>query len=96
MNKFDVTFSGSGTSIDYHFCRDPDCFGTSDAHGYSFDEAKEVVVRHLERELETWRAMSSEDWRRNNHPTEKEMDEDMSMAEDLCAFQQEKWLALNE
>ena len=82
MDRFDVIFRSGRILIDYHFCRNTDCFGTDDTHGYSFNEAKEVVVRYFERELETWRAMSFEDWSRNNHPTEKEMYEDMSVAED--------------
>ena len=82
MNRFDVSFLGSQVSIDYHFCRESDCFGTDDSHGYSFDEAKEIVVSHLESELSAWRAMSSEDWRRGNHPSEKEMYEDMDRAQD--------------
>ena len=60
MDKFDVTFLQRklAISIDYHFCREVDCHGTNDTHGYTFDEAKEVVVRYIERELKTWRAMS--------------------------------------
>ena len=85
MSRFDVIYKSGGTSMAYHFCRAADCFGTDDTHGYSFDEAKEVVVRHLETTLETWRAMSFEDWRRNNHPTKEEMDEDMDLAyEDMA------------
>ena len=77
MNRFDVIFDGSKVSIDYHFCRDHDCFGTNDSHGFSFKEAKEVVVKHLEEELKTWRSTFYEEWRRNNHPTEEEVYEDM-------------------
>ena len=97
MDKFDVTFcKGNGTSIDYHFCREVGCHGTDDTHGYTFDEAKEVVVRSLERELKSWRAMSFEEWRRYTHPTEKEMNEDMSMVEDLYALEEETRLARTE
>ena len=81
MDRFDVISGLPRVSIDYHFCRDEECFGTSGTHGYSFDEAKEVVISQLERQLRDWRAMSFEDWRRNNHPTEKEMDEDLSKIE---------------
>ena len=81
MDRFDVTFSSSPISIDYHFCREDDCFGTNDTHGYSFDEAKEVVVHKLRMRLEAWLNMSFEDWRRDMHPTEKEMDEDMDRAQ---------------
>ena len=89
MDKFDVTFAGTGVSIGYHFCREEDCHGTNDTHGYSFDEAKKVVVHYLERELGIWRGLSPERWRRNYHPTEKEMNEDMSVAEDLYALGEE-------
>ena len=77
MHRFDVTLGKSGVSIDYHVCRE----GIDNNHGYSFDEAKKALIRHIEAELEFWRAMSYERWRRNYHPTEKEMDEDMDMAE---------------
>ena len=83
MERFDVIFKGPSVSIDYHFCRDIDCFGTDETHGNSFDEAKEAVISHLKRELETWRGMSYEEWKRTNYPTEKEMDEDMDRAESL-------------
>ena len=96
MGRFDVIFKGSETSIDYHFCRDPDCFGTNEDHGYSFDEAKEVVVRELEMKLKLWRAMSFEAWRRSTHPTEKEMYEDLSVAEDIYAMEEEARLAQDE
>ena len=85
MGRFDVVFREEDVRIDYHFCRENDCFGTDETHGYSFDKAKEVVVSHLETRLKIWRTMSFEAWRRNNHPTEKEMYGNMDRAEALYA-----------
>ena len=96
MDRFDVVFSEGNAEIDHHFCREVDCFGTNETHGLSFDEAKEIVVKYLEQRLAIWRAMSFESWRRSRHPTEKEMYEDIAMAEDIYALQQEEWLARNE
>ena len=76
MDRFDVIFGEKEVAIDYHFCREDDCFGTNDTHGYTFHEAKKIVVSHLKERLEEWQAMSLEGWRRNNRPTEEEMDED--------------------
>ena len=93
MGRFDVVFSEGSVWIDYHFCRENDCFGADETHGYSFDKAKEVVICHLKKELKVWRAMSAETWRRSNHPTEKEMYEDLSVAEDIYAMEEEAWPA---
>ena len=90
MDRFDVVFSGGSIRIEYHFCEE------DDTHGSSFDEAKEIVVSHLEQRLKIWRAMSFEAWRRSNHPTEKEMYEDMSVAEDIYAMEEEARLARDE
>lgn len=95
MDKFDVVFSEGGASIKYHFCKEKDCSGTNDVHGYSFDKAKEVVICYLERELKTWRTMSFEQWRRETYPTEKEMNEYMAMAEDIYALEEEERFARN-
>ena len=92
MAKFDVTFKSGGPSIDYHFCREVNCFGTNDAHGYSFDKAKDIAVRYLEEELRMWRAMSFEDWRRSNYPTKEEVNEFLSTAGDLYALQEKAQL----
>ena len=72
MDRFDVIFSEGNVKIEYH------SYEEDGTHGSSFDEAKEIVIRHLEQRLEIWRAMSFEDWRRSHHPTEGEMYEDMS------------------
>ena len=85
MDKFDVVFDGGSIRIEYHFCREDDCFGTDETHGYSFDEAKEIVIHRLDVGLEVWRTMSLKAWKRNNHPTEKEMNEDTDRAEALYA-----------
>ena len=89
MHRFDVTLGKSGVSIDYHVCREE----ADNNHGYSFDEAKKVVIGLIEEELEVWQAMSFENWRRNYHPTEKEIDEDMAMEEDLLALREEAQLS---
>ena len=96
MGRFDVVFSEGSVWIDYHFCRENDCFGADETHGYSFDKAKEVVVSHLEKRVEIWRNTSFESWRRNSHPTEEEMNEDMAMAEDLYALEEEAQFARSE
>ena len=96
MGGFDVVFSEGSVRIDYHFCRENDCFGADETHGYSFDKAKEVVVSHLEKRLEIWRTTPFEAWRRNNHPTEEEMYGDMDRAEDIHALEQEEWLTRSE
>ena len=83
MDRFDVIFEGSKVSIDYHFCRGVVLGEMNDTHGYSFREAKKIVVQHLEAELQVWRVMSFKEWRRANHPTEKEMYEDMDRAGSL-------------
>ena len=95
MNRFDITFTRDGASIDYHFCKEEECFGTNEDHGYSFDEAKEAVTHYLEKELKVWGNMTFEDWRRANHPTEDELNDYLSMAEDIDAMQEEEWLARN-
>ena len=81
MDKFDVVFDGGSIRIMCHFCKEDGCFGTNETHGYSFDEAKEIVIHRLDVELEVWRTMSLKDWRRNKYPTEKEMYGDMNRAE---------------
>ena len=83
MDRFDVVFSGGSIRIEYHHHKED---GT---HGSSFDEAKEIVINHLERRLKIWRDMSFEAWKRSRHPTEEEMYEDLSVAEDIYAMEEE-------
>lgn len=51
--KYDVVFRGREIpQIEPHFCREYDCFGTNEDHGFSWQEAKEEVARWLEVERE--------------------------------------------
>lgn len=64
--RFDVIYEGMGTRIDYHFCRQWDdeggCYGTRQDHGYSFEEAKQVVIDQLQSEIDHWRALTYDKW----------------------------------
>ena len=65
-NRFDVIYDEKGVHIDYHFCRewvgDEGCYGTNDTHGFSFEEAREHLVKWYEEEVVRLRKMTLEQW----------------------------------
>lgn len=72
--RYDVIHIGKGPipTIDIHFCREmwynPEtneldgCFGFAPNHGFSWEEAKQIVIRTLEKELVRWRAMTEDEY----------------------------------
>lgn len=63
--RFDV-YLRDGCSLSYHFCREWDndegCYGTNPNHGYSFEEAKQEIVRFYERQAAYWQKITPDEW----------------------------------
>tara|TARA_Y100000310_G_C20704127_1_gene833255 strand:- start:6922 stop:7155 length:234 start_codon:yes stop_codon:yes gene_type:complete len=53
--KYDVWYGPEGPSLELHFCRDIDCFGTNEDHGFTFDEACEDIASYYENQSKLWR-----------------------------------------
>jgi hypothetical protein len=69
--RFDVIYGPDGIRLDYHFCREWDgeeggCYGTNPNHGFSFDEAKEVIVSHYKNLVLGWETKTLEQWEKDN------------------------------
>lgn len=62
--RWDVVYKENHVSIEPHFCREWDhtggCYGTNPEHGYSFDEACDIVA--------DWYDEQSKQWRNRTHP----------------------------
>lgn len=58
---FDIVHHGTHVTIEPHFCREIDCFGTNPDHGYSFEDACEEVAKWHDMQAERWRSMTHED-----------------------------------
>lgn len=57
--RYDVIYTGfKGPYIDFHFCRewdgDKDCYGTNPDHGFTWEEARDEVIKY-------WAALEEED-----------------------------------
>lgn len=64
--RFDVIYSETGISIDYHFCREWDenggCYGTNPNHGFTFEEAKKAVVDYYQQKMEEAQNLTLAEW----------------------------------
>lgn len=59
MTRYDVIYGPDNSiAIEPHFCREWDdtggCYGTNPDHGFSWEEAKNQVILHYERQIEFW------------------------------------------
>ena len=61
MKKFDVVHHGTHATIEPHFCREIDCFGTNTDHGFTLEEACEQIAQWHEIEAQRWRSMTHYD-----------------------------------
>lgn len=64
-DKYDISWGQQHPTIDVHFCREWDddkggCYGTNPDHGYSIEEAAEVIAQWHEEQMNLWRS--------GNHP----------------------------
>ena len=48
--------------VEPHFCRDYDCFGSNPDHGYSFEEAKEDIIKSLQSEIDWWKSQTEKEY----------------------------------
>jgi hypothetical protein len=72
MTTYDVSYGPDGIGIDCHFCREwtlntatgewDGCYGTDPNHGYSFDEARALIVLWHRGEVDKWEKMTEEKW----------------------------------
>lgn len=57
--RFDVVYRAHHVSIEPHHCiewsEDIGCYGTNPDHGYSFDEACDIVAEWYEEQAKQWR-----------------------------------------
>jgi len=58
--KFDVVYHKDYVTINYHFCRELDengdgCHGTNPDHGYTLEQAIEIVAIWHENQAKLWR-----------------------------------------
>jgi len=57
--RFDVVYRAHDVIIEPHFCREwsenGGCYGTDPDHGYSFDEACDIVAQWYEEQAKQWR-----------------------------------------
>lgn len=57
--KFDVIYDGDKATIETHFCREWDenggCYGTNPEHGFTLDEACDIVAEWYENQAKEWR-----------------------------------------
>lgn len=58
--KYDVVYYPHYTTIEPHFCRDYDCFGSNEEHGYTLEEACLEVAQ--------WYLEQAERWLNQSHP----------------------------
>ncbi len=67
---FDVVYGEHGISIDYHFCREWDqdggCYGTNPNHGFSFEEAREMVASWHEERAREARKTTLTEWEKSH------------------------------
>jgi hypothetical protein len=69
-HRYDVVYDVNGPILTFHFCREWDenggCYGTNPDHGFTFEEAKEIVLEHYSSLLNQWKEMSEEEWLNEN------------------------------
>lgn len=60
--RFDIVYKGTGEcTVEPHFCRDYDCFGTNPDHGYTLEEACNIVTEYYEELYKSWLNRTHED-----------------------------------
>lgn len=68
-NRYDVIYtSSSEVTIEPHFCREYDCFGTNPDHGFTFEEAKKVVSDHYLQLHKYWNNLEEEEFIESSYP----------------------------
>ena len=59
--RYDIEWFPAGPEMFTHFCRD--CLGTSETHGYSFEDARTQMVDYFKGKLETLENMTEQEFR---------------------------------
>ena len=54
-SRYDVLYRHDRVSLQHHFCRDIDCFGTNENHGFTLEEAKEMIIKWHQDQIEYWK-----------------------------------------
>lgn len=58
-DRYDILYSGSGITIEPHFCREWECergcYGTNPNHGYTWEDACDQIAEDFERQAAWWR-----------------------------------------
>jgi hypothetical protein len=71
--RYDVVYYADYVTVEPHFCRDWDetggCYGTNPDHGYSIEEACEMVSDWYKQEADLWR--SGLHWRLSYYKEDK-------------------------
>ena len=68
--RYDVAWRGYGPTIEPHFCRSDDCYGSNPDHGVSFEDAKEHLVGVLKSQAEWWGSVTEAEYFSDQDTTE--------------------------
>lgn len=60
-NRYDVVYYNTHATIEPHFCREYDCFGSNDEHGFTLEEACNEVADWYQQQAEQWRSQNHYD-----------------------------------
>ena len=59
--RFDVVRREDSTTIEPHFCSKFGCYGTNPNHGYTLEEACDIIATSLETLAKSWRDKTHSD-----------------------------------
>ena len=59
--RFDVVYYDTHVTIEPHFCREEDCFGSNEDHGFTLEEACKQVSDWYAEQANQWRCLTHYD-----------------------------------
>ena len=59
-DRYDVVYYSTHTTIEPHFCREYDCFGSNEEHGFTLEQACNEVAK-------IWKKYRIERWVNENN-----------------------------
>lgn len=65
-NRYDIIYGTIECTIEPHFCREWDngegCYGYNPHHGYSWEEAKQIVIQFYQQKITEWEGATEKDY----------------------------------
>jgi len=60
--RYDVVCGNHVCFIEYHFCRDMDCFGNNPNHGFTWEEAKQKAIEFYQSQVDYFKNVTEDEY----------------------------------